>query len=90
MLASYHTRRLDLADTLMLRWYKASRTVYLGASRKSAAVGYWDEAQKRRIEERIRSDLQFDGYYVSIERMSPLDEFPLEKEFLWKIRIRSR
>ena len=87
---SYKTRNLDLADTLMLYWPKPSRTIYLGISRKTTTGGYWNEAELLRIEERIRFDLNFDGYGVSIERLGPLAEPPLETEFLWKLRIRTK
>ena len=89
-LVSFKDRKLDLADTLMLNWNKPSRTIYLGVSRKTAAGGNWNEEQVLRTEERIRFDLNFDGYGVSIERLSSIDELLLEAEFLLKLRIRLR
>ena len=90
MLRRSKDRRLDLSDTLMLRWDKASRTVYLAMCCKGRPDSCWDEEQVNRIERQIRYDLGFDGYGVTIARMRPLNVLPLEAEFIWRLRIRTR
>ena len=90
LLGDSKDRKLDLADTLMLHWSKASRTVYLGIRCQTVEAGYWDEGKVHRIEERIRFDLGFDAYNVSIERLRPLGELPLASEFFWKLRVRPK
>jgi hypothetical protein len=88
--SSYINRRLDLADTLMLHWPLPSRTVYFALCRKNVDAGQWTEAEVLRMEERIRYDLNFDCYQVTINRLCPVDALPLTDEFRWKLRIRSR
>lgn len=90
LLRSSKDRRLDLSDTLMLCWNKDSRTVYLGVRCKGNPELLWDEAYVSQIESQIRYDLNFDGYSVTIQRLSALDEMPRETEFLWKLRIRTQ
>jgi len=88
--SSYLNRRLDMADTLMLNWPRPTRIVHFGLSRTGTDGGYWTEDEVLRMEERIRYDLNFDGYQVTIYRERPLDTVPLSEEFHWTLRIRSR
>ena len=90
LLGDFKNRRLDLADTLMLNWPKASRTVYLGIIRVTAEANCWDDNQVLKIEKRIRFDLNFDGYSVSIKRLRPVGQLSLATEFFWKLRVRPR
>ena len=90
LIGSYKTRRLDLADTLMLYWPKPSRTIYLGISRKASAGSDWTDGELTAIENRIRFDLNFDGYGVSVQRLGPLTAPTLGTEFLWKLCIRTK
>ena len=81
-------RLFDLSDGLMLNWYKKSRTIYLGISTKSKRWKQWEDAKLKEIEERIKYDLSFDGYYVSIKRLTENTGIACSKEFLWKLQIR--
>ena len=70
MIGSYRTRKLDFADTLMLYWPKPSRTIYLSISRKSSAESDGSDAELIEIEDRIRFDLNIDGYGVSFKDLA--------------------
>ncbi len=83
-------RKLDLSDTLMGWRNKPSRTVYLGMSTTSERWMRWDEEAVSRIEKLIRYDLGFDGYQVTIHRMTVAKEPNCSDEFLWRLKIRTR
>lgn len=82
-------RRLDLADELMLWWKRPSRTVYMGISTSADSWTRWSEENLSRIEQRIRYDLNFDGYYVTIKRLGTAGNVLCSKEFIWKLTIRT-
>lgn len=82
-------RELDLSDTLMGIWPYYSRTVYMGISSRSTRWKSWTEEKLQKIEDLIRYDLDFDGYRVTITRLTEARR-PCTKEFLWKLRIRTR
>lgn len=81
-------RLFDLSDGLMMHWEKKSRTIYLGISTKSKKWAHWTEHNLKEIERRIKYDLSFDGYSVSIKRITAVSETLCSEEFLWKLRIR--
>ncbi|VTU42555.1 hypothetical protein H6P1_00220 (plasmid) [Variovorax sp. PBL-H6] len=85
-------RRFDLSDGLMAHWPRASRIVYLGVSTKSPSWVTWTEEALREIERHIRYDLGFDGYGVTLTRLTPQRRRaqPCSTEFRWKLRIRNR
>lgn len=83
-------RKLDLSDTLMLSWNKASRTIYFGLSTTDTHWRNWGEDNLSAIEKIIRYDLGFDCYYVNIKRISENQSAKCAEEFLWKLVIRSR
>ena len=89
LIVSFKDRRLDLADTLMLNWSKASRTIYLGIARNTSGIETWDEQKVSKIEDRIRFDLASDCYHATINRLTAVGTLPLHEEFLWKLRIRA-
>ena len=81
--------RLDLADSLMLAWPKASRVVYLSLSTRGARWEKWDEANLQSIEDRIRYDLNFDGYSVSIRRVpGQRRSRHCTRPFTWRLHVR--
>lgn len=82
-------RRLDLADELMLWWKKPSRTIYMGVKTASDSWNRWSETNASKIEWRIRYDLNFDGYHVTIKRLTKTGRAPCTDEFLWKLIIRT-
>lgn len=83
-------RDLDLADSLMLNHPRANRTVYMGLSTKSAAWKCWDEISLQEIERRTHYSITFDGYRVTITRLSPVLKraAPCTDEFRWRLQIR--
>lgn len=82
-------RKLDLADSLMHSWEKASRTIYFGVSITADQRSRWDEKNISTIERHIRYGLGFDGYRVAIKRLSTNQRARCSEEFLWKLVIRS-
>lgn len=89
-LHSSSARKLDLADTLMLSWHFSSRTVYFGLVTADPHFVRWDNDTLASMEKMIRYDLGFDGYAVSIKRISQDINMPCTEEFRWKLVIRSR
>jgi hypothetical protein len=83
-------RRLDLSDNLMGFWNRPTRTVYLGMLTTNERWMRWDEEAVSRIERLISYDLGFDGYQVTIHRMTVADKLNCAEEFLWKLKIRTR
>jgi hypothetical protein len=84
------TERLyDLADGLMLNWERKSRTIYLGLSTKSNKFKKWNSETLGTIEDRIKYDLKFDGYSVTISRVTSKLGEPCTYEFIWKLKIRN-
>ena len=84
-------RHLDLADSLMMDCQQHSLTVYMGLSTKSPNWTTWIDKSLREIERRIRYDLEFDLYAVTMSRMTPITR-PRSRcrtEFQWKLHIRS-
>ena len=84
-------RRLDLSDSLMMDCHQQSLTVYMGLSTKSPKWTTWIDKSLKEIERRIRYDLEFDAYAVTMSRMTPITR-PRSRcrtEFLWKLHIRS-
>jgi hypothetical protein len=79
-------RRLDLSDYLMLWWPHASRTIYMNLKSKSTKWESWSESNLKSIEDLIRYDLDFDGYRVSITRVSSIGGKCVEY-FRWKLMI---
>jgi hypothetical protein len=85
-----NSRRLDLADTLMLDWDPFSRIVYLGmAIDTTEESAVWDAALIAKIERQIRYDLNFDAYHVTIKRLTVAPDLRCPLEFRWKLRIRA-
>lgn len=82
-------RKLDLSDSLMLHWPTPTRTVYLGIRTGSDKWKFWDESNLSKIEQLVRYDLRFDGYYVTIKRATPKNRRRCTSEFIWKLVIRS-
>ena len=80
-------RDTDLADTLMLHWPHAQRTVVFGLSTGSRRWLVWDEAALDKIERRIRYDLAHDGYRVCIYRLFG-EGAPCDTEARWKLIVR--
>lgn len=84
-------RYLELSDSLMLDCQQQSSTVYMGLSTKSPKWTKWVDKSLKEIERRIRYDLEFDLYSVSISRVTPITR-PRSRcttEFQWKLHIRS-
>lgn len=81
-------RMLDLSDSLM---HSANnRTVYLQFSTKAKDWVYWTSERIKTIEERIRYDLEFDGYKVKVEFLGPIpDDLLCTEAVCWKLTIRS-
>lgn len=82
--------KLDFADTVMLRWPNRSRTIILGITSASASWTTWTESRLRHIEDTIRNDLYFDGYSVTIDRLTLRRWQPCTREFKWQLKIRVR
>lgn len=82
-------RLYDLADGLMMSWNKKSRTIYFGLSTKSARFKMWNREALESIENRIKYDLNFDGYSVTISRVTSELGKPCSCEFMWKLNIRN-
>lgn len=82
-------RDLDLADSLMLAWPHESRTVRLGMITKSIHWPAWSEKALSDVEKLMRYDLGFDGYTVTLRRLSVLGG-PCTDEFRWLLRIRTQ
>ncbi len=82
-------RLFDLSGNLMLDWNKKSRTIYLGVSTKSTKWIFCEEQNISKIESHIRYDISCDGYYVTINRLSEIDDSYCTEELLWKLRIRT-
>lgn len=80
-------RDLDLSDSLMLSWRKVSRTVTMGLRTNSRRWRRWNEETISAIETRIRYDLNFDAYGVTIKRLSRRGA-PASREFRWQLIIR--
>ena len=79
---------LDLFDTVMLWWPKATRTVRIGIQSNGKRWKYWTEANIRRVEDLIRYDLEHDGCVIKIQRESSSTRRLCSKEFRWKLSIR--
>lgn len=86
----------DLSDAL--GWdvgHGDEKTVYMGLRTYSPDWSVWDEAALKKIEKLIRYDLNFDGFDVAIERVSPelIDQGSelvaqrCSDEFLWHLTI---
>jgi len=78
---------LDLSDTLMLHWLHPSRLVYIGIRSAGSSWPTWTEARLRHVERLIKYDLNFDGDYVSIKRVTRHRWQPCTREFRWKLHI---
>jgi hypothetical protein len=78
-----------LSDNLTHRYIKGykTRTVYLGIVTKSKRYSVWTDALVENIEDLIRYDLRFDGFEVSVKRISEVGLWGRD-EFLWRLRIR--
>ena len=95
LMISSEDRRLDLSDTLTNSvTFEQGRTVYLGVSTISHTWDVWDEETIKKIEEKIRYDLEFDGFNVEIERITnakepkiSIENINCDNEFLWKLDI---
>lgn len=81
---------LDLADTLMLHWPCKSKKLIFGIKAAGSSWPTWTEARLQHVEKRIKYDLNFDGYSVSIQRVTPRRWQPCTKEFQWELAIRTR
>lgn len=88
LLFSRKNARLDMADTLMLWWPRRSRVVTVGIASSGTSWPTWTEERLQHVENFIRYDLAFDGYTVSIERLTNRRWQPCSREFRWKLRIR--
>lgn len=80
-------RRIDLADFLMLSWPAASLSVTMGLTTSSVRWRVWDEKRLSSIENLVKYDLDFDGYNISMKRITELGA-PCSEEFLWRVRIK--
>ncbi len=81
-------RFFDLADNLMHHWPRKTRLVFFGLSTRSTRWSRWDEHSLKEIERRIKYDLEFDGYRVTIDRITDNDSEPCTSEFVWGLKIR--
>jgi hypothetical protein len=84
-------RKLDLADSLMLNHPYTSRLVCMSVSTESAKWDKWTEDKLQKIEDLIRYDITFDGYRVTIKRMTRMPRpqpFWCTKPFQWLLQIR--
>jgi hypothetical protein len=81
-------RDLDLSDTLMLNWNPMSRTVYMGLRTSSKNWKTWTDENIKKIEWLVRYDLNFDGYSVSVKRITEINVY-CRNEFVWQLVIRT-
>ncbi len=86
---STRDRGIDLADALMMHATTNSRTVYFGLTTKNKQWKRWNLAVLKKIEGLVKYDLGFDGYQVTITRVTKLGQ-KCSTEFIWKLRIRTR
>lgn len=78
----------DLSDTITDGVdYDEGATVCFALATKSRSWKTWSEENLQKIEQRIRYDLEFDGFSVNIERV--IDEIDLRcsEEFTWELHI---
>jgi hypothetical protein len=93
-------RGLDLVDSITRNLHEGeSKTVFFGLSTVSYLWDTWNQENVRKIEERIKYDLEFDGFKVDIERVTevippprvrrPLSKLPAlcSKQFVWRLNI---
>ncbi len=80
---------LDLADTLMLSWPRRSRLVFMGIRSGGVSGATWTESRLKHMEWLFKYDLNFDGYYVSMARVTQRRWQPCTTEFRWKLQIRT-
>ncbi len=80
--------RLDLSDSLMLnRDEKKPLSCQIEVFTKSADWTTWNSINVKRIEDHIAYDLEFDGYKVSINRISKPSRTLCSKPFKWRLEI---
>ena|SRR6266851_5070716 len=80
---------LDFSDTLMLNRRRPSRLIYLGIRSRGRSWTTWTEPRLQHVEKLIKYDLNFDGNYVSIFRITKHRWQPCTREFRWKLQIRA-
>jgi len=73
----------------MLLWPYRSLTIYFELSTYDPHWPRWNKERVIWVEEHIRYDLHFDGYYVSIRRMRRSLTGPCTSGFRWKLVIRT-
>ena len=95
VIAESRSQRMDLADTVMLNWPYAQRTVKLGFchssdERSESVIGdpLWscDEDESTRLERLIRSDFAADGYGVTLQYLGCNGR----DRHWWRARVRAR
>ena len=81
------SRLFDLADNVTPDHPYRTRTVYFGVTARGNKWRMWNVSNVEKVEWRIRYDLRFDGHPVSIRRLTPVDDRPCSKEFLWRLVV---
>lgn len=85
---SSKARDIDLAYSLMMYHPYDSRRIYLGIRTDSKSWDNWNEDRLHQMENLIRYDLNFEGYYVQLKRLNaPEDD--CANEFRWRLQIRT-
>ncbi len=74
----------------MLNWHLSSRTIHFGIVTADPHFARWDNDALVSIEKMIRYDFEFDGYAVSIKRISQDTNMSCTEEFKWRLAIRSK
>ncbi|MGD0487653.1 MAG: hypothetical protein ABSB94_10720 [Syntrophorhabdales bacterium] len=82
-------RLFDLSESIDFPPNRKRVAVHFGLSTKSVRWPIWDERRLQQIEWRIKYDLEFEGYEVTIKRLGEHGS-PCFEEFLWKLSIRDR
>lgn len=82
--------RYSLSDQVMLCSGQNYLTAHLSVSTKADGWTVWNDEALEYVERRIKYDLEFDGYRVSVQRITPVPRrrAPCTTPFQWKLRIR--
>src|SRR5690242_3789835 len=83
-------RELDLADSLMMYYPRNTRLVYMSVSTESSKWKQWTEENLKTLEDLVRYDITFDGYHLSMKRMTAVrSRAPFcTSPFQWQLQIR--
>jgi hypothetical protein len=92
---SSENRILHLSDKITYTAkYEERKLVYFGLSTISHHWKLWSKINLKKIEDRIKYDLEFDGFNVDIERITDArypgtnrHVMPCSEEFVWKLFI---